>query len=216
MKNFVFFITLLIPSLIFCGDSSLSNYPEPYCNLEKLLPFDGHGWFGNGIPLDLLLKQRKVKTIVEVGSWLGNSTRHMASLIPEGGKVYAVDHWLGSVEHQEGQYAFYHALPYLYDQFLSNVIHKGLTDKIVPIRMSSLEAAQVLTVKPDLVYLDGAHDTESVYNDLVAWYPFIQGHGIICGDDWMWATVSAAVVQFATEKHLKLFFLKNFWALLEE
>lgn len=203
---------ILIQLLCF---SAYAELPEPYRDIE-VLPFDGHGWYMNGGQLQQLIYKYKVNTIIEIGSWLGCSTRHMGSLLPPTGKVYAVDHWKGSVEHQPGGSAYYKALPYLYQQFLSNVIHAGLTDKIVPVRMSSLEAVEYLKdVKPDLIYIDAGHDTDSVYKDLVAWYPFVKGRGILCGDDWSWPTVVAAVQRFAQENNLRISASGNFWRLVE-
>jgi hypothetical protein len=91
-------------------------------------------------------------------------------------------YWLGSVEHQSSP-----ILPTLYEQFLSNVVHAGLTHIIIPMRMSGLQAAtwmDSMEVKPDLIYIDASHDIPSVLADLSAWFPFVKGHGILCGDDW--------------------------------
>lgn len=33
----------------------------------------------------------EIKTIIELGSWLGSSTALMARLLPLGGRIYAVD-----------------------------------------------------------------------------------------------------------------------------
>src|SRR6266852_6085497 len=76
--------------------------PEPY-NQVEILPFHSHGFYSNAQQLEALIRMYNVKTIIEVGCWLGTSTRHMASLLPASGKVYAVDHWKGSAEHQPGQ-----------------------------------------------------------------------------------------------------------------
>lgn len=182
---------------------------DPYANVE-VLPFDPQGWYGNAKEMGQLFQNNhNIQTVVEVGSWLGASTRHIATLLPNGGKIYAVDTWLGSIEHQGDP-----RLPILYQQFLSNVIHTHLTDKIIPVRMESLKAAEYLQgLKVDLVYLDASHDTASVLMDLRAWYPYIQGHGIICGDDWGWDSVKTAVRIFAQENGLKIIHHKNFWRL---
>lgn len=190
------------------------DLPEPYNSIE-VLPFDPQGWYANAQQITAIVQSRPIKTVIEVGSWLGASTRHIASIIPEGGKVYAIDHWLGSVEHQEGGSAYYKALPYLYEQFLSNVIHAGLTDKIIPLKMTSLQAAQYLgnnlDTPADLIYLDAGHDTKSVYNDMCAWYPFVEGHGLLCGDDWCWKSVRKAVHRFASENDMEITASGNFW-----
>ena len=161
-----------------------AELPEPYKSVQ-LLDFNGHGFFGNAEPMKNLILKNNVKVAVEVGCWLGSMTRHMAGLVPEDGLVYAVDHWLGSEEHQPGQVFSVPFLPILYEQFLSNMIHAGLARKIIPVRMNSVDAAKHLAnVAPDLIYIDASHDYDSVYADLQAWYPLVKGRGILCGDDW--------------------------------
>lgn len=191
--------------------------PEPYNSIE-VLPYDPHGWYLNGEQIEALMKSRPIKTVVEVGSWLGKSTIHIASLLPEDGKVYAIDHWLGSHEHQPGQIAHHEALPRLYEQFLSNVIHKGMTKKIIPIRMDSLTAVHEIKargVHVDMVYIDASHDFFSVYYDLCSWYPLVREKGVLCGDDWAWEGVNAAVRIFAEQASLEVRANGNFWMLVE-
>lgn len=200
MRNF-FLIFIL-----FCN-SLFAEIPEPYRSINEL-PFDPHGWFGNADQLDMLLRDREINTVVEVGSWLG-STRHIASLLGDNGILYAVDTWAGSP--QEAVHMTDLRLPFLYQQFLSNVIHAKLTDKIVPIRMNSVEAAKALNVKADLIYLDGAHDTVSVMNDIDHWLPHLKADGLICGDDWLWPTVRAAVENRAYKYNKKVYSIHNFW-----
>lgn len=192
-----------------------SGPPEPYRNAE-VLPFASHGWYYNGPQLEELILTNKVKTVIEIGCWLGTSTRHMASNLPKGGRLYAVDHWKGSGEHQPGQPYWIPEVSKLYEYFLSNVIHAGLTDKIIPVRMDSLEAAKELTVKADLVYIDASHDTPSVYADMLAWYPHVRKGGIFCGDDWTFASVQLAVNAFAAQHDLKVKASGNFWQLIQE
>lgn len=183
--------------------------PEAY-RKAKILPFNDHGWYFNGPCLEELIKEHHVTNIVEVGSWLGRSTRHMASLLPDEGKVYAVDHWLGSGEEHKG----IEVLPQIYEIFLSNAIQSGLAHKIIPIRMDSISGSKFLAGKSiDLAYIDGDHSTEAVYLDLVAWYPFVKDKGILCGDDALWPTVMVAVNKFAAENNLSVQTKNNFWIL---
>ncbi len=179
--------------------------PDPYSGVT-VLPFDGHGWYGgNKAQIEKLFQQYEIQVVIEVGCWLGESTRHIASLLPSGGKVYAVDHWLGSAEHQLGKSAYHPALPYLYEQFLSNVIHANLTKVIIPIKMDSLTAAKELQARgiiADLVFIDAGHEEEEVYADLNAWFPFVRSHGILCGDDWTYPSIRKMVTLFASENGL--------------
>ncbi len=190
----------------------LSQLPPPYNTVSKLLPFNDHGWYVNAPQMERMIRSRSIRTVIEIGSWMGLSTRHMARLLPIDGKVYAVDHWLGSSEHR-GIPEFARYIPTLYEQFLSNVIHTRLVNKIVPVRMDSLDAAKTLThIKPDLIYLDAGHEVDNVYRDLEAWFPYVSDKkGVFCGDDWMWPSVRAAVERFAEDYNLKLHVDQNFW-----
>ena len=186
---------------------SAAEYPAPYDTVE-VLPFNPQGWYINGPSMEWLIRRSNVKVVIEVGSWLGKSTRHIAQTIPEDGVVYAVDHWMGSPNEDNSSFDILN----LYRQFLSNVIHEKLTHKIIPVRMSSLEASQTLKIKPDLVYIDATHDFTNVMLDLILWYPFVKGHGVLCGDDYFWnddpsrggGPVKRAVDTFARENNLNV------------
>jgi SAM-dependent methyltransferase len=182
--------------------------PEPYAS-ATLLPFNEHGWYENASLIEPLIRERHVRTIIEVGSWMGASTRHMASLLPPGGKLYAVDTWAGSPNEAHDPAV----LATLYDQFLANVMHAGLTHTIVPCRLSSIEAALQLNVQADLIYLDATHEYEAALNDLRAWYPHLKQGGIFCGDDWGWGRqgVEWAVRHFTEEKNLNFYTNGWFW-----
>ena len=188
------------------------DLPAPYAGMELLPLLEGEAWYGNGPFLRPILEHYQAKTVVEVGSWLGRSTQDIARTIaPRGGRVFAVDHFLGSEEHQDIPH-----LPELYEHFLSNMVHWGVASNVIPIRLESTEAARFLEgTEVDLIYLDASHDTESVLKDLRAWFPYVKGHGVLCGDDTGWPTVRTAVEQFARENDLKLYMIDNFWHLLE-
>lgn len=208
MKRFFFCLISLCCSL----QALEVEIPEPYCSIEDL-PFDPHGWFFNAEPLGACLLEKPITTVIEVGAWLGASTRFLASGIVEGGKVYAVDTWRGSP--LESYHLEDPRYPYLFQLFLSNVKHSGLTDRIVPIRMDSLEAARALKIKADLIYIDASHDTESVYKDILAWMPHLNEGGIFCGDDWCWQTVAAAVHQAAATLNKRVSVQGNLWRLVD-
>jgi predicted O-methyltransferase YrrM len=181
------------------------------------MPFDSHGWFGseNRKNLKWIIKDKSPKIIVELGSWLGLSARFMADLLPEDGRLYAIDIWLAL--NPRSAYAKNAAwaskLPALYQQFLSNLKHCNLTKKVIPVRMTTQEAANALNVIPDLIYVDASHEEEDVYADILSWYPKLSKTGIMCGDDY--ATdhpgVIAATRKAAKELDVKLCNDKRFW-----
>jgi len=208
----MFRLSLLLLALPLFPLSAEEPLPPPYNTLKVREPHY-HGWFNCAAQLGPIFESNQIETVVEVGSWMGNSTAWMAKKVSEGGKVYAVDHWLGSSEHQEGQYAHHESLPKLYSQFLSNMVHQGVATQVVPVRMESGEAAASLDVRPDLIYLDASHEYPLVLRDLELWYPALAEDGIMCGDDYNWPSVARAVQEFAAKNHLRVESQGAFWRL---
>lgn len=207
MKKIVYGLFLFL----LCFLSTLqaeTQIPEPYRSINDL-PFDPHGWFGNKEQLTACFHEKEIHTVIEIGAWLGLSTRFLARSVKPGGKVYAVDTWAGSSA--EAVHMQDPRLPYLYQLFLSNIKHEKLTNQIVPIRMNSLEAAKALNIKADLIYIDASHETENVYQDILAWDVHLNEGGIMCGDDWLWPSVRLAVEQTAEILNKSIETSDNFW-----
>ncbi len=211
---------MLISTAYLSADETL---PPPYNELKTILPFNGHGWYINGPFLERLLLDENAKVVIELGSWLGKSIIAIANILPEDGIVYSVDHWYTPPYNKNIPY-YYNLpefdVPNLYNQFLSNIIHAGLTHKVIPVKMSSSEAAKVLVAKgirPDIVYVDASHEEQDVYDDLTNYFPFIKGHGKICGDDWFCIPVQTAIKRYAEENNLVIECASNsaFWVLHE-
>ena len=185
---------------------NIKNLPYPYCQLQQILPFYGQGMYFNYKFIKKIFQHNNIVHAIEIGALYGLSTRHIASLLPDNGKLLAIDPW------------DYHAG--MYEQFLSNVVLTGLTSKIVPIQKRSDQT--VNDVKSysdsfDLIYVDGDHETAGVLSDLELYYPLLtKNTGVICGDDWLLKTVRAAVQQFAEKNQLTIYAACNFWFLRDE
>lgn len=202
----------LLGILMLLGSSlNAEEIPEPYASIKDL-PFDGHGWFMNGDYIAATMALYEPVVAIEVGAWLGSSTRYIAERLPPGGKLYAIDTWRGS--QNEPLHLRDHRLPYLYQLFLSNVKHAGLANVIVPVRMESLEAAKALDVQADFIYIDASHDENNVYNDILAWYPLLKEGGVMCGDDWGWISVQRGVIRAANKLGKQVWGQQNFWRFL--
>jgi hypothetical protein len=157
-------------------------------NLEKALKVDG--WMNEAEMTWLVERAREYHFIVEVGSWMGRTTRALIDNCP--GIVYAVDTWDGSEENQE----FLKDKPngFLYQKFLENL--EGT--RVIPMRMPSVAAAAHFAnakMQLGMVFIDGAHDEQSVRNDILAWRPLVKDGGLLCGHDydWGWPGVVHAV-----------------------
>jgi hypothetical protein len=217
-KNMV--LHLVLSALFFAmGPRILAQLPQPYDTIV-VLPFDNQGWFSNAEQLKECFLEKNIQTVIEVGSWLGSSARFFGREVGAGGKVYCIDNWIGptnpSAKELEAYQTFKDLLPCLYQQFLSNVIHANLTDRIIPIRMESLEAAKGLSISADLIYIDAAHSEEAVFADIVAWSEHLATDGILCGDDWNWIEVRKGVERGASFLGKDIRVSEGFWKLVNK
>jgi predicted O-methyltransferase YrrM len=202
MKRFL--IALLCLCTLLCS-AAQRDLPEPYRSVITL-PFDPHGWFVTGRQLAECIEEIEAETVIEIGSWLGASSRFIAEHLPPDGRLYAVDSWQGAAyPHLDSR------RKQLYQLFLSNVIHAELTDTIIPVRMESAEAAKGLNVLADLIYFNGSLDYQGVYTDIKSWLPHLRRGGILCGNDWLTPEVRTAVEQIARERGFKIAADGNFW-----
>lgn len=164
------------------------------------------GWFQDtsAQTLDKLIKEHDIKTVIEIGSFVGKSTAFFAERVD---KVYAVDIFKMWPEGMHNGDAQQYGDDF-YETFLQNMLHAGVLPKIAPIRMSSRDAANhVFNTPCDLVYIDASHDYESVKEDIALWSPFVSK--IICGDDYdeNWPGVMQAV----DEAYPHVNVVGNFW-----
>ena len=185
-----------------------------YDNIEALgLTLDRQSWPSTTSPnFAMVVAETKPTTIIEVGCWKGVGTCLLAELgRPYGAHVYAVDTWLGSIEHllhanPDYNFPTKHGYPQLYFQFLHNVKALGFADCITPIPNTSLCASgwfKANKITAQLIYIDADHTCEGCYADLCSYWPLVTKGGIMWGDDYrMFPGVFAAVDHFAKERGL--------------
>jgi glycosyltransferase involved in cell wall biosynthesis len=168
--------------------------PEKYKNKVE-------GWCSN-IELSFLYNTAKdMETIVEIGSWKGRSTNALASGCK--GKIYAVDHFLGSKGEEEQHKEAKDDI--VYNQFLENT--KQFSN-IEVLRMSSEEAVKQFEDKSiDMIFIDAEHTYEGIKKDIEIWLP--KAKKIICGHDYCdaWQGVKKGV----QEKFGKLATADSIW-----
>ena len=118
---------------------------------------------------------------VEVGSWKGRSSFYMCEAIIKSKKdieFFCVDTWEGSEEHI-GNYD----LTNLYDKFLTNM--KSVESYSFPLKLNSISASKRFKDKSlEFVFIDAAHDYESVKRDILTWLPKIKPGGVLAGHDY--------------------------------
>lgn len=204
-----------------------------YENLD-LLPLDLQGWNGDKPIFRELINEVKPTTIVEIGTWKGQSAINMGKICKELGlqtKIYCIDTWLGSLEFWHGlndtkerDLMLKNGYPMVYFQFLSNVVHSGLQDVIIPVPLPSsigVNLLNKLNIKSELIYIDGSHDYISVRSDIVSVYKLSSDNTVLFGDDYeTFPDVSEAVndvkALYEQPLHLRTYNLQtkdNFWIL---
>lgn len=174
------------------------------------------GWHGTDPVFEELIKDIKPKRIIEVGTWYGQSALNMASIVKSLNmetEIICVDTWLGAVEFIDKasgtQWDLFrkHGYPQAYYQFLSNVVHEGFEDIIIPFPQTSSIAARYfdsLDIGAELVYIDGSHEFEDVTLDIFN-YKKLVSDGVIFGDDYSksWPGVMDAVNNYVDEMGMK-------------
>ncbi len=193
----------------------------------KSYPEDLSGWGGDSPAFAELIHEIKPALIIEVGSWKGASAATMADAMASEnlpGKILCIDTWLGALEFWADQsdperflaLERQHGYPSVYYRFLANVCHRGHSRRIVPFPIHSSAAALWLMrtdLRADMIYIDGSHEEEDVYQDLLDYHPLLRPGGKIFGDDWDWSGVRAAVERFAQEERLTVLHRHDKWIL---
>lgn len=193
---------------------------------DKLFPTDiyqgfiaaptnyGVNWQGDNAIFRGLVRETQPSVIIEVGSWYGMSAINMAKAAPDGCEVVCVDTWLGPpqalLQHggNETLLRRKNGFPQFYYSFLSNVRNSGMQDKITPLPLPSQSAAGLLSelgVKAELIYVDGEHDEEPAYRDILAYSKLLAPGGVLFVHDYEpgRAGVVKAVDRFAWDMDCK-------------
>jgi len=188
------------------------KYPVDYPTVPK----DDHGWFTEWNEKLLLPQVKDKKLVLELGSWLGKSTRKW--LTNSEANVICIDTWQGSLEHNEKRLDVKDKLQTLKDTFLNN--QSEWKNRVYPVQATTVNGLAIVReyqVSPDFIYIDADHSYESVFIDLTMSYSFFP-NAFICGDDWNWhnrnqgkrTTVQEAVKEFCRVNKLK--YINNHWA----
>lgn len=156
------------------------------------------GWMGKTGRVWLAAQAARASQIIEVGCWLGRSTKVLAAATR--GKVWAVDHWQGTPgdpSQHERLYAPLLATRNAYAEFCRNLKREITAAKVIPVQMPSAEAALMLRDRMgrvfDFVFIDGDHSYQGCCADIQAYYPLLKAGGLLAGHDYHWDSVRQAV-----------------------
>lgn len=174
------------------------------------------GWFPeeNAEALQAILKEHKISQVIEIGSYLGRSTAFFLENVLE---VRSVDPFVMWTEGRQNGDAMKHGGEDFYEKFKEN-IHKMRTTG--PRMLSALGVCRMTSQEcfeknpdlvADMVYIDAAHDYESVKGDIDMWDT--RAKKIICGDDFdeNWP----GVVQAVGEKYPHIEIFNNIWVVVK-
>lgn len=122
-------------------------------------------------------------TFVEVGAKEGRTTGALLKALPNL-EVHAIDPW-APVPNADEDYSGWDFAK-IEAEFWANVgEHK---DRCEHWRMTSLQAATAfdprMCERPDVVFIDAAHDYQNAMADIKAWWPLVREGGYLCGHDY--------------------------------
>jgi hypothetical protein len=152
--------------------------------------------------------------LLELGSFIGNSASTFAramQLQKLNATVVCMDTWLGDdnmwvskgrwlgQQDKSGQ-------PRLYEQYMINVVGKGVSELVLPVRTAATVGLRFLRSyiqkgklpPPGVIYLDAAHEyPQTVFEIQLAWEVLKPG-GFLVGDDYdgFWPSVQQSVNEF--------------------
>jgi SAM-dependent methyltransferase len=164
------------------------------------------GWMQPSELKWLAEKAKDKKNILEVGSFLGRSTRAMAQ--NTSGRITCVDTWnisdvpRGGVDDKPIEDLSGESPDVMFERFKVNML--GLNN-IHVVRADSVTASRQIPeeIKFDMIFIDAAHDYDNVKADIEAWRPKLAEGGLLCGHDYnygsgpKWEGVIKAVNELA-------------------
>jgi hypothetical protein len=159
---------------------------------------------------------------LEIGSMLGGSAIRTAEAVKRASipmQIVCIDPFCGDVN----MWAWERPLaagnawrflrvedcrPTIYERFLANVLLQGHHDIILPIMttssvglklLSRLMQEQRLSVLPEVIYLDAAHEVDETFLEVRSSWALLPAGGVLLGDDWDWPAVRGDVLKFAEQ-----------------
>jgi len=144
------------------------------------------GWMATDELVWLASQARVNRRIVELGSFLGRSTRALADNTE--GKVLAVDHWHGpnDVEVAGREHLYAEFTMHLGDRMESrvcipwNIDHRDITPEGIREKLNEAWGGELA----DMIFVDGDHSYQAVHHDISTWLPFLGSDGLLCGHDY--------------------------------
>lgn len=137
----------------------------------------------NDTTLETVVTLLQPDVVLEFGSWLGRSANSFLRSAPKDTILVAVDTFLGSFEHwlnlspvkefSRDELNLEQGRPRLYEQFQENMQILGWQSQVFPFQGTTetfFKTFSSLGISFPLIFVDAAHDYDSVYSDLTYAY----------------------------------------------
>jgi predicted O-methyltransferase YrrM len=143
--------------------------------------------------LDMIkdLGETKDKTMIEIGSFIGESTIIFARNFKH---VSAIDPFIDNYDPEDMTSNF--NFNEVFEEYKRRI--ESEKEKVTTYKLTSNDALSLLQgEKFDFIYIDGIHQYENVYEDIMNYLPLVKEGGIIGGHDYggPWKGVQQAVDQ---------------------
>jgi hypothetical protein len=194
-------------------DELRRRYPWP--NDKPAVEPNPGGWCdGDAIALLGRYLSPETTLVMELGTWLGLSARHILGLAPHATLICA-DHWKGSPEHQGRSPEFEQLLPKLWETFCVNMWY--MRDRVVPMRadvVAAMREVAQLGLQPDVIWIDADHEKMAVVAHMTIALDLFPEADVL-GHDHCWDSVREAVDHIVNLYGLKDRFRHNYtsWAI---
>jgi hypothetical protein len=181
--------------------------------VDPFYGFEMNGWvdstdeWDSHHPLfDECVTELRPPVIVEVGSFLGASSRHFAEQLKKNGidgVVVCVDTWLAetvllSSQQWRPHLRITNGRPEAFKVWMANAIGSELQGYLCPLPLDSRAGARYLKachVHASLIYIDGSHEAGDVLADLeLYWDLVLRPGGVMLVDDYQHTPDFAGVV----------------------
>lgn len=178
------------------------------------------GWFDFQDIYDLAVEKGiDGDKFLEVGCFMGKSTAYLQQKIKESGKdirVYVIDIFEAECAHHNDLIRENGKGSSLLDIFIKNMKDLDLDPYTIRGR-SDVMCHKLEDNYFQMIFIDAAHDYESVKADLNNFYPKLKSGGIFAGHDYGEKScgVGQAVDEFVKENNLKLDVMTASWILIK-
>jgi hypothetical protein len=180
-------------SLLFLSSGCFGQQPYDSVHVQPYVPY----FLPNAYQVGTALSSITGSTFLDVGSHDGAAARYIAQNSDSSVSVISVDMWSDNGSYQ---------------QFLSNVVNESSSNKIIPIRMSSDEAAVGTNIMADVIYI-GTANAALLSHGITSWFSHLKVGGSICGDNFNHNDVAMAVLDAANQLDLTVSISGTFWTM---